>query len=349
MTLERGRLLCAFSATTVLLVTVIAQGTASAHPPSGIVVDEQGNVFFLRHAAPQLIHVDPSGKLTGHRLAHDGKSPSRSHRMAGDDEGNLYVFGVGHSFWKIVDPGMESQSIVPIVYKNVPLPMASGKSLRTSSYAATPLAVDSRQALVYTQSSDFGLDGNWQIVRMDRERRAVIVAGGERGYKNGIGRAVGFRNFRNAGMAFGPDGTLYATCAGSSIRKITPDGHVSTLAGGPEVGYADGVGGDARFRWMVGLDVDKQGNVYVADAWNRRIRKVTAQGHVSTIAGNGREAHVDGAAEEASFVLPTGVAVGPHEEIYILDPADHIKRNKMRVRRLTTDGRVETFATMAYK
>ncbi|MBT8220630.1 MAG: IPT/TIG domain-containing protein [Bacteroidia bacterium] len=86
------------------------------------------------------------------------------------------------------------------------------------------------------------------------------------------------------GIALDKHNNIYAT-VGMAIRKITPDGTVSLLAGGEEWGFADGQGSDARFNFPWGLEVDDIGNVYVADMLNCRIRKVTPDGWVTTIAG----------------------------------------------------------------
>ena len=111
----------------------------------------------------------------------------------------------------------------------------------------------------------------------------------------------------DAAMAIGPDDVLYLTDGKKSgfdgatcIRRVTPDGEVSTLAGTIESGFADGKGDQARFRIAVGLAVDSKGNVYVADSGNRRIRKVTPEGIVTTIAGSGKEGTADGPSPEGN-------------------------------------------------
>jgi DNA-binding beta-propeller fold protein YncE len=94
------------------------------------------------------------------------------------------------------------------------------------------------------------------------------------------------------------------------IRVISPAGQVTTLAGAPEPGYADGQGAAARFNFPVGVAVDAEGNLYVADTANHRIRKITPDGKVTTLAGSGEPGDADGPAGEAQFRAPEGVAVG---------------------------------------
>lgn len=174
------------------------------------------------------------------------------------------------------------------------------------------------------------------------------MAGGENlGQKDGKGLEAGFQRFLMSGMACGPDDAIYVPDHGTSIRRVTQDGQVTTLAGNTKKGFADGKGSKARFRRAAGIDVDKDGNVYVADQWNRAIRKVTPDGVVTTIAGNGQEKHADGPALEASFAAPTGVAVGPNNELYVLDVLSSVNGFKLCVRKLAED-KVSTVAETNY-
>src|SRR5262249_34125519 len=104
------------------------------------------------------------------------------------------------------------------------------------------------------------------------------------------------------GVAVAPDGTVYVADAGDSnrIRKIALDGSVSSLAGSEE-GFADGIGANARFNSPSGLALDKAGNIYVADTANNRIRKITRDAVVTTVAGNGTRGYRDGPAATAQF------------------------------------------------
>src|SRR5947207_14771801 len=109
----------------------------------------------------------------------------------------------------------------------------------------------------------------------------------------------------NAARFYGPEaeamdraGNIYvADYWNHSIRKITPSGEVTTLAGQPGFfngGWADGVGSMARFHNPTGVALDDNGNVYVADQTNNRIRKINLFGMVTTIAGGGSDGHEDG-------------------------------------------------------
>ena len=122
------------------------------------------------------------------------------------------------------------------------------------------------------------------------------------------------------GLAVGAGGTIYVSDGGESnrIRKIAPDGAVTTFAGGVE-GDADGVGAAASFNTPSGLALDAEGNVYVADTGNNRIRKVTPEGQVTTLAGDGTAGYADGPAAQARFDAPVGVAVGKDGALLVTD------------------------------
>ncbi|MFN2481835.1 MAG: NHL repeat-containing protein [Pyrinomonadaceae bacterium] len=141
------------------------------------------------------------------------------------------------------------------------------------------------------------------------------------------------------GIALGRDGTIYVADAGESnrIRKITPGGAVETLAGGAE-GYADGAGSAARFDTPSALAADGEGNLYVADTGNHRVRKVTPEGVVTTVAGEGTAGYRDGPAHAAQFNAPVGVAVDKEGRVYVADTYND------RIRLITKEGEVKTVA-----
>jgi len=141
------------------------------------------------------------------------------------------------------------------------------------------------------------------------------------------------------GIAINDDGVVFIADAGDSnrIRKLMPDGAVTTLAGSWE-GYADGPGNHAAFNTPSGLALDSEGNLFVADTGNNRIRKITPAGMVSTVAGDGTSGYVDGPGIQARFDGPIGLAVDTKGNIYVADTYND------RVRKITSDGVVTTVA-----
>ncbi len=153
-------------------------------------------------------------------------------------------------------------------------------------------------------------------------------------------------------VAFGPDGSLYiADASNECIRRIAPDGTITTVAGNGFGGFS-GDGGPATEAMLQlsydngiesgivdGLAIGSDGSIYIADAGNDRIRRVGPDGIITTIAGGGKALNGDGGlAVDATLFNPEGVAIGLDGSIYIADTYDH------RVRRIGPDGIITTVA-----
>jgi sugar lactone lactonase YvrE len=138
------------------------------------------------------------------------------------------------------------------------------------------------------------------------------------GLADGTGAAALFNT--PTGVAVDSAGNVYVTDSGSAIRKVTPAGVVTTLAGSRMSGSTDGTGADARFNVPRGVAVDGDGNVYVADFFNETLRKVTPAGVVTTLAGSpGQSGSADGTGADARFDGPAGVAVGGDGNVYVAE------------------------------
>lgn len=150
--------------------------------------------------------------------------------------------------------------------------------------------------------------------------------------------ATGFNG--PTGLVSDAKGNVYVADNGNSIIvKITNAGVVSTLAGTRGVrGSKDGAGANAQFNQPQSVAVDSSGNVYVADAGNNMIRKISSQGVVSTIAGSTTSGAQNGVGTAASFSRPTGVAVDADGNIYVADSNNNL------IRKIATDGTVTTLA-----
>jgi hypothetical protein len=157
-----------------------------------------------------------------------------------------------------------------------------------------------------------------RIRRVSPDGHVITIAGGDAGFADGIGDAARFST--PSGLALDVNGTLYVADTGNNaIRRVTPDGRVSTVAGRREAGYRDGAASEARFNGPVGIALHPSGRLIVADTYNDRIRAIDPDGSVGTVAGSDAPGAVDGLATEARFHTPTGVAVDSSGNIYVAD------------------------------
>ncbi len=165
----------------------------------------------------------------------------------------------------------------------------------------------------------------------------TLAGTGVKGHENGSPDRASFN--WPTGVAVARDGTVYvADFSNNAIRKIDPGGNVTTFAGSGRQGHKDGKGIDALFHGPDNMAIDPEGNLFVADADNFRIRKVTPDGTVTTVAGNGSLGYRDGLAHVAMFGYPTGIAVDIEGNLYVADRRTHT------VRKITTEGMVMTIA-----
>lgn len=146
------------------------------------------------------------------------------------------------------------------------------------------------------------------------------------------------------GVAVDSTGNVFVADYGNStIRKVSPSGVVSTLAGlAGTTGSADGTGSSARFNYPFGIAVDSAGIVYVGDGANNTVRKVTPDGTVSTLAGlAGNSGSADGTGSGARFSAPRGVAVDSAGSVFVADSGNNT------IRKITPVGVVTTIAGLA--
>lgn len=152
-----------------------------------------------------------------------------------------------------------------------------------------------------------GAATNWQVTTF-----AGDIANAS-GNTDGTGTAARFKSPR--GLAVDRNGSIYVADAGNNrVRKITPEGVVTTLAGGvsgdvPATGYVDGAGTTARFNFPYGIAVDTSNFVYVSEYSGRHIRRISPAGVAATIAGTGAAGFTDGPGNVATFAGPTGMVV----------------------------------------
>ncbi|MEQ1749645.1 MAG: choice-of-anchor D domain-containing protein, partial [Prosthecobacter sp.] len=184
--------------------------------------------------------------------------------------------------------------------------------------------------------------GNHSIRFVDPEAGTVVTFAGDgtAGAANGTGATARFSS--PEGLALDASGNLYVADTGNStIRRITPSGLVSTIAGASgQTGVANGLGLSSRFNQPSGLCLDPAGNLYVVDRGNHTIRRINPAGAVTTFAGTaGVSGHKDGAGASALFSSPHSIAYDPAlKALFVTDSANEV------IRKITLSGAVSTYA-----
>lgn len=252
--------------------------------------------------------------------------------LAVDAGGNIYVVDSGGCTVRKITPAGEVTT-----YAGVAGSPGSEDGFRSMARFTYPSAV----ALGPGGTLYVADQGNNLIRRISDNGEVSTLAGkaGLPGSKDGVRDAARFRC--PSGIAVDPEGNVFvADVCDNTIRKVTPGGVVTTIAGLPGVRGSDDLPGkDARFRDPLGLAVDAKGDLYIADLSNSTIRKISRDGTVSTVAGVPQKpGTTDGPAATALFGAPAAVAVDSRGNIYVAD------RGNDNVRKITPWRNVTTIA-----
>jgi DNA-binding beta-propeller fold protein YncE len=245
----------------------------------------------------------------------------------------------GGYVWYAAQPGGPAPVRVPKVFKPAVAATerfwAAHVRTLTDEGLADPygVAVDDKGNIFV---ADGGEGNRIVVIAQDGSRR--VLAGGAEGFRDGAAAQAAFNT--PSGLALDRKGNLYVADTGNhAIRKVAADGTVTTLAGSGIAGSADGKGALAQFNGPVGVAVDREGVVYVADTYNDRIRRIAPDGTVSTLAGGSLPGFADGLGAQALFDTPTGIAVSQDGAVIVADARNHA------LRRVAADGAVTTVAS----
>lgn len=291
------------------IVTVaLAAGVGTAawsHPGSGIAVDDQGRVFFT--TGPLIVMIETNG--VARTIVHDQKNEKfyQLHHIQRTPDGGLATASdMGNAIWRFTPEG-KMDRFHPPPEEDGPLNIGLGGDPFAIDRAGNLYAVNSRQ------------DRFTQILRINAEGQIRVLAGGDWGFGDGVGEQAKFGDLHGGSLLATTEGALLLTDDYRRVRRIAPEGTVTTLAGGGERGYRDGPGAEARFDGASGLATDAQGNVLVVESAGR-IRLITKEGMVTTLAGTNKGGSADGPVATASFDEPTGIAVAPNGDLFVLEP-----------------------------
>ncbi len=307
---------------------------------AGVAVDRAGNLFFVGSMNTAVWRLDASTSLLT-RVAGNGMpgfsgdgGPAINAQMvpsgiALDSAGNLYIADTLNNRVRKVSNG-----IITTVAGNGSLGFSGDNGPAVSAQLIpVGVAVDSAGNLYIA-------DGNNNRVRKVANGVISTVAGNGTPFFSGDNGAATLASLTPGGIAVDTAGNLYiADVTNNRIRKVT-NGIITTIAGSPGSGAPGNFGGDggpatsAQLSQPRGISLDSFGNIYIADAANNRVRKIT-NGVITTVAGSGSTGGPgglggdNGPATSALLSQPTSLAIGPDGALYIGDG------NNSRVRKIT--------------
>jgi hypothetical protein len=295
------------------LFVIILLGLTSrlaAHPGSGIAVDGSGRVYFTAGAMIVMIETNGTARTIVHDKTHE-KFYQLHHIQRAPDGGLLTASDLGNAIWRFTPEGELTRFYPPVSTTKAPEVGSGGD----------PFAVDKQGNIYAVRSVQYH---STQILKITPEGQTNVVAGSDWGFADGKGTAAKFANLHGGSMIVGEDGALLLTDNGSRLRRISADGVVSTLARATN---------RVQFE-PYGLALEPGGNILVVDSGGY-IHRFLTNGVVVKWAGSGKGRSQDGPRFEAVFDAPTGIAIGPNGDVFVLEP------NEPRVRKIS-EGRVVT-------
>jgi len=295
--------------------------------PTGVSAAGDGTLYVADYSNSLIRRIDPSGSVTTLAGGSGGfkDAKGKDARFLGpngitiDASGNLFVADADNFRIRKITPG----GLATTVAGNGVAGYRDGAGGEARFGYPTGIAIDGKGVL-------YVADRRTHTIRKIAPGGVVttLAGGGRAGFSDGTGEFSLLKE--PVSVAASRDGILYVSDSGNNaIRKITPDGVITTLAGGKTAGYRDGAGMEASFSWPTGIAVDNNGNIYVCDSNNNKIRRITREGSTSTVAGTLLGGHSDGAGLRAGFNFPTGIALDRLGNIYVADSGNN------RIRKIT--------------
>ena len=250
--------------------------------------------------------------------------------ITADEKGNLYVADSHNNLIRKID----SSGRVTTVGGTGLEGSQDGKGNEASFFYPVSVFADKKGNVLVSDTH------NNLIRKIDNAGNVITIAGSTPGGENKMNQSLALKLDNPAGICTDQQGNLFIADWGNNvIRKIAPDGSAKILAGTVgNRGAKDGFGAEASFYLPWGIVADSLGNIYVSDFRNNRIRKITPQGMVCTLAGSATRGSADGNINTASFFHPAGLAIDKKGNLYVADSGNN------KIRKITPHGMVTTLA-----
>jgi sugar lactone lactonase YvrE len=318
--------------------------------PSGVALDASGNLYIADSFNNRIRKVNTSGTIStvagdgnfgfgGDGAGATGAQLSDPVGVAFDASGNLYIADTENNRIRKVN----SSGTISTVAGDGNSGFGGDGGPATSAQLAFPAGV-----ALDASGNLYIADTNNNRVRKVNTGGTVstVVGDGNSGFGGDGGPATSAQLAFPAGVALDASGNFYiADAFNNRIRKVDSTGIITTVAGDGTPGFG-GDGGPATCALLAlgtgpaGVALDASGNLYIADTFNSRIRKVDTSGTISTVAGNGNDGFSGdgGPATSAQLFEPFGVAVDANGNLYISDEENN------RIRKVNTSGIITTVA-----
>ncbi|MDF2431193.1 MAG: hypothetical protein JWP44_824 [Mucilaginibacter sp.] len=310
-------------------VSLADVATVSGITDSSTQVTFVPSVFDCSGLGPQTVTVTATNGTFSTPTNPSASSFGGPWNITADASGNLYFTDFGNNKIKKITPVGAVSTIAGSGNK------ACNDGTGTAASFSYPIGI-----VTDNTGNVYLADALCNVIKKIRPSGNVVTLAGDgiAGYKDGVGTGAEFNT--PLGLTIDASGNLYvADELNERIRKITPAGVVTTVAGNGNRQSADGGTAAASFSDPSGLVFDSSGNLYITDAGSSRIRKISADGIVSTIAGSGTSTgSADGPGNTATFDGPYGITIDKAGNLFVSD------RFNNEIRKITPAGMVSTFA-----
>jgi sugar lactone lactonase YvrE len=292
--------------------------------PHGLAVDGKGNVYVSDRGNHAIRIVTSNGDIrtvagNGNEGNADGVGPAASFKqpiaVAVDKSGSVYIADRDNHVIRLIDPSGKVVTLAGTGTKG----FANGPASSAQFNEPYGVTLGPDEKILYV--ADY-LNHAIRAIDLAAKQVTTLAGSGTAGFANGVGDKAQFNQPYNVkadanGRLYVPDQNNHA------IRRVDPDGTVSTVAGNGQSGFADAKPSEARFNNPTGLAVAADGAIYVSDRNNHRIRKISPAGEVTTIAGDGTVGQQDGPGQTAKFNRPIDIVLANDGSLVVSEESNH--------------------------